>query len=79
MSGSFTGLCDCDVIEILPQGRVDGQIITKELVIERKGCFTGESKIKEDNQRDLQGKVRKVERPAEKEKAEKVENSLDPK
>ncbi|MGP1580893.1 MAG: bactofilin family protein [Wolinella sp.] len=79
VSGNFKGLCDCDVIEILPQGRIDGEIITKELVIERKGRFVGESKIKEENQRDLLDKVRKVERPTEKDKAEKVENSLDPK
>lgn len=48
VSGKFTGLSDCDVIEILPQGRIEGKVVTQELVIERKGYFVGESKIKEE-------------------------------
>lgn len=76
VSGKFTGLCDCDVIEIMPQGRIDGQIITKELVIERKGYFVGESKIKEDSVRS--DSLFKREK-APKNEASKVENPVDPK
>lgn len=76
VSGKFTGLCDCDVIEIMPQGRIDGQIITKELVIERKGYFVGESKIKEDSVRS--DSLFKREK-ASKNEASKVENPVDPK
>jgi cytoskeletal protein CcmA (bactofilin family) len=46
VSGFFDGKIDCDMIEILPGGRVLGQIFYKELVIERKGSFEGEGKIK---------------------------------
>jgi cytoskeletal protein CcmA (bactofilin family) len=38
---------ECETVEIMPQGRVDGKIVSKELVIERKGFFVGESKIKD--------------------------------
>ncbi len=71
VSGKFTGSCDCDVIEIMPQGRIDGQITTKELVIERKGYFVGESKIKEDGSKF--GTLSKIE------KAEKADKVIDPK
>jgi len=47
VSGRFTGTCDCETVEILPQGRIEGKIISKELVIERKGHFVGESKVKD--------------------------------
>ena len=46
VSGFFDGKLDCDVVEILPGGRVLGHIFYKELIIERKGSFEGEGKIK---------------------------------
>ncbi|PAF42034.1 polymer-forming cytoskeletal protein [Helicobacter sp. 11S03491-1] len=47
VSGKFSGTTECDVVEILPMGRIDGKIISSELVIERKGIFMGESKTKQ--------------------------------
>lgn len=50
VSGSYEGSCECDVIEILPGGQIIGTIASKELVIERKGFFSGESKMKTEKQ-----------------------------
>lgn len=47
VSGVFEGNVDCDVVEILPDGRIKGKILSKEIVIERKGFFEGESRKKE--------------------------------
>jgi cytoskeletal protein CcmA (bactofilin family) len=49
VSGFFDGKLDCDIVEILPGGRVLGQIFYKELIIERKGSFEGEGKIKSNS------------------------------
>jgi len=46
VSGVFNGTIDSEYIEILPQGKLHGNIITNELVIERGGLFQGESKAK---------------------------------
>lgn len=47
VSGKFNGTTESEIVEILPLGRIDGKIITSELVIERKGIFMGESKTKQ--------------------------------
>ena len=39
------GNCECNVVEILPQGRIDGEIIAKELIIEKGGEFVGQSVV----------------------------------
>ena len=62
VSGRFTGVCDCDTVEILPNGRIDGKIISKELMIERKGYFIGESKIKNDKGSKKETQEEKVDR-----------------
>lgn len=59
VSGKFNGTTESEVVEILPLGRIDGKIITSELVIERKGIFMGESKTK-------QGPVERVQKIASK-------------
>jgi cytoskeletal protein CcmA (bactofilin family) len=46
VSGRFFGTCECEIVEILPNGRIEGKIVSKELVIERKGLFIGESNVK---------------------------------
>ena len=46
VSGRFIGNITANVLEIKPQGRVEGIAATSEFVIERKGMFIGESKIK---------------------------------
>lgn len=49
VSGKFNGVSECECIEIMPLGRIDGKIISAELVIERKGIFMGESKTKQSD------------------------------
>lgn len=46
VSGRFIGSVTSNTLEIKPQGRVEGVVSTSEFVIERKGTFVGESKIK---------------------------------
>lgn len=45
-SGNFTGVVEADMVEILPDGKIFGKVISSEFVIENKGIFEGESKIK---------------------------------
>lgn len=47
VSGRFIGQVTSNVLEIKPQGRVEGVVATAEFVIERKGIFMGESKTKD--------------------------------
>lgn len=53
VSGKFMGGCECEAVEILPSGRIEGKVITKEFVIERAGVFIGESVLKGQVQEDL--------------------------
>jgi cytoskeletal protein CcmA (bactofilin family) len=46
VQGLVSGNIDSDRIEIKSSGRVEGSIISSELIIEAKGIFEGESKIK---------------------------------
>lgn len=46
VSGSFSGIVDSEFIEILADGKVFGKVIAKEFMIEKKGVFEGESKVK---------------------------------
>jgi len=46
VSGKFVGDCECDTVEILPQGRIEGKVVTKEFVIERAGLFIGQSMLR---------------------------------
>lgn len=46
ISGKLKGLTESDAVEISSQGRFEGVITSTELVIERKGVFIGESKVK---------------------------------
>lgn len=58
VNGRFSGIAECESIEILPLGRIDGQIISSELVIERKGIFMGESKTKQGSNEKIQKNVK---------------------
>ncbi|CUU40386.1 MULTISPECIES: bactofilin family protein [Helicobacter] len=49
VSGRFVGNVVSSTLEIKPQGRVEGTATTSEFVIERKGVFVGESKVKGPN------------------------------
>lgn len=44
ISGKVTGNVEAKSIEILAGGRLEGEIASDELVIERKGMFLGQSK-----------------------------------
>ncbi len=46
VSGKFKGTTESDSVEIVSLGRFEGVIASTELVIEKKGIFIGESKIK---------------------------------
>lgn len=46
VSGKLKGLTESDTVEISSQGWFEGVITSTELVIEKKGVFIGESKIK---------------------------------
>lgn len=48
VSGNFMGSCECNAVEIMPEGKIEGRVMSKELVIERRGIFVGESMIKDD-------------------------------
>jgi len=43
VAGKFEGSLEGDILEILSEGKVIGKIVTKDLVIEQKGVFIGES------------------------------------
>lgn len=50
VNGLFEGSADCDGVEVLAGGRFLGKVISKELIIESKAQFEGESKIKIEKQ-----------------------------
>ena len=43
VAGEFEGSLSSDLLEILSEGKVVGKIVTKDLIIEQKGIFIGES------------------------------------
>ncbi len=49
VNGLFEGDANCDTIEILAGGKFIGKATSKELIIEAKAIFEGESKIKKDD------------------------------
>ncbi len=48
VNGYFEGSANCDNVEVLEGGHFSGKVTSKELVIEAKAIFEGESKIKVD-------------------------------
>jgi len=50
VNGLFEGNANCDNVEVLEGGRFIGKVVSKELIIEAKAIFEGESKIKSDTQ-----------------------------
>ncbi|WP_024953673.1 bactofilin family protein [Sulfurospirillum arcachonense] len=49
VNGLFEGEANCDGVEVLAGGKFLGKVESKELMIEAKAEFEGESKIKRDN------------------------------
>lgn len=50
VSGKLLGNCDCNVVEILPQGRIDGEVVARELIIEKSAEFVGQSLVHKGNE-----------------------------
>jgi len=61
VSGLFEGNIESDVIEILSGGKVVGKILYKELIIEQKGIFIGESIRKNESSSKIDVKKSKNE------------------
>jgi len=49
INGLFEGNANCDNVEVLEGGKFLGKVISKELIIEAKAIFEGESKIKTES------------------------------
>lgn len=56
IAGKFEGNLNCDLLEILSEGKVIGKIITKELTIEQKGVFIGESLRRDEPSKSYESK-----------------------
>jgi len=63
VAGKFEGSLEGDILEILSDGKVIGKIVTKDLIIEQKGIFIGESlrKNESDKNQELKKDVPKIE------------------
>ena len=46
VNGAFSGMVDSEFIEILAEGKVTGKVVAKEFMIEKRGVFEGESRVK---------------------------------
>jgi len=53
INGLFEGDAICESIELLKGGILRGKIVSKDLMIETKAIFEGESKIKGDEQKSI--------------------------
>jgi cytoskeletal protein CcmA (bactofilin family) len=49
ISGVFEGSVEADSVEILEGGKLFGKVLARDLVIESRAVFEGESKIKRDS------------------------------
>lgn len=54
VNGTFEGNADCDGVEVLEGGTFLGTVLSKELMIEAKAHFEGESKIKKEDETPIQ-------------------------
>jgi cytoskeletal protein CcmA (bactofilin family) len=46
LNGKFNGKIECDILEITDGGMLNGEIIIKDLIIEKGGVFEGTSTLK---------------------------------
>ncbi len=46
VNGEFEGSADCSYVEVLASGRFIGNVLSKELMIESKAYFQGQSNIR---------------------------------
>jgi len=56
VAGKFEGSLESDILEILSEGKVIGKIVTKDLVIEQKGVFIGESLRRDEPSKSYESK-----------------------
>ena len=49
VNGEFEGSADCSYVEVLAGGRFIGNVLSKELMIESKAYFQGQSNIRVDD------------------------------
>ena len=61
ISGKLMGNCTCNIVELLPQGRIAGSMVAKELIIEKGGEFIGQSVVHKNNEYEI--KKEKVQAP----------------
>ncbi|MCF6173024.1 MAG: polymer-forming cytoskeletal protein, partial [Campylobacteraceae bacterium] len=57
INGLFEGDAVCESIELLKGGILRGKIVSKDLMIEAKSIFEGESKIKLDHKDAIEKKI----------------------
>jgi len=69
------GNIDCQRLEIVASGHVNGELITDDLVIESGGRFIGQSKIRNDNTVQLIGAGKKSGEPAAEAKEEQADRA----
>jgi len=64
VSGIFKGDVECSIVEILSGGRVEGNVLTANLVIEDGGIFEGVSKRRDSGVLELKEEKLKAEKEA---------------
>jgi cytoskeletal protein CcmA (bactofilin family) len=48
--GLLTGKVDCDCVEIMPTGRLFGEVVSKSFVVEPGGRFSGDNRRRADDE-----------------------------
>jgi cytoskeletal protein CcmA (bactofilin family) len=56
VNGEFEGSADCSYVEVLAGGRFIGNVLSKELMIESKAYFQGQSNIRAEERPALMQK-----------------------
>jgi len=49
LNGKFEGKIECDILEITNGGMLNGEIVIRDLIIEKGGIFEGTSTLKKKN------------------------------
>lgn len=49
VSGHVKGSCNCQIVEVLPQGRIDGEVSACEIVIEKTAEIVGNCRVNSEN------------------------------
>ncbi len=72
VSGFLKGDIECNYMEILKGGRVEGSLLSANFTVENGGIFEGTSKIKEVSMLELEGEKPKIEEEKKVEQKEKT-------